>query len=88
MKKLILLSTGLFVFASLGLSANAFADHRDVKDAMKKTSNEAEYVASDLVNEAGGAANSIVGEAADAVDRIGQHMKNGFKHQKHDKPKK
>jgi hypothetical protein len=83
MKKLIVLSTSLFVFASLGLSANAFAAHQDPKkppmNKMEKASNEVADTSSDLLNEAGGAANSVVREAADAIHRTGQYINNSFK---------
>ena len=90
MKKLILLSTSLFVFASLGLSTSAFADHNNAKksptDTVKKATHEMENDAADLLNELGGAANKVVGEASDAINTIGKHIGNGLKQGKN-KPK-
>jgi hypothetical protein len=86
MKKLILLSTSLFVFSSLGLSTNALADHRNAKktpvNTVKKATHEMDNDAADLLNELGGAANKIVGEASDTINTIGERIGNGFKQDK------
>ena len=76
MKKLTLLSASLFAFASVGLAASAFAAHNDT---VKQSEDTVASVAADLLNEAGGAANRTVGEAADAINRVGQHLEDGFK---------
>jgi hypothetical protein len=75
MKKL-RLAVSLFAFTLVGLGANAFADH---PDTVKQSEDNVENVAADLLNEAGGAANRMVGEASDAVNRVGQHLNDGYK---------
>ena len=93
MKKLTVLSTSLLLATSLGFSADALAGHRDGKkhhaeknqhtnktmDKMKNMSDEANATTSDLINEAGGAANRAVGAASRAIGRIGDHFENGLK---------
>ena len=91
MKKLNLLLVALMTFSVLGFSANGFAGHKASHKAeknntmsdMKASAREAERVSADLINEAGGAANRAVGDAADAISKIGESIENGFKRVTH-----
>ena len=78
MKKLSTISIALVAALAIGLSGNVFAGHQDMKKNADEHFKESKEVAHDLLNETGGALNRAVGDAANAVKRVGQHVEDGF----------
>ena len=84
MKTLTWVSASFMAIILAGSSVNTFAAHNaKAKQNTPSSSSQSEEsvkdVATDLLNEAGGALNRTVNDAADVVKRVGRHLDDGFK---------